>query len=909
MSTDPYLNCPDESKAYRYVNQHHYRGRTVHCDLRFQTDQDFLIGWTLLDGITDEIKDAVMTLKDARELDTQDIFKIDWKKGKVKQREIKGGAVRPADIRAVEKKPEPLAWLEVEGVTPPGSVGATREFPGVFHIIDRGVIEYGTQKAYFHEYFLSRGKLKGRIAFRMIGRELEQSLAQLDGNTLATFYQARVTPVTEGLLPPGIEEEEPRVPYYWVLMQPVDQTPYVLSKGAIDKNWLPPKGTSALPRAFRKNVPKRLQFWNLPKQEALQARKELAAMEELVTPTTASKVPESKAEFVLQHHWWRGQIVVRFGPSTEHWDLRILHDKKIWHLVLKNNPLGSRSVMGYEKPCTDLSSMEKGRKETEELEPGTEWNPTKDTPAFIKALDSGNCVILEDEDLFKKVDFKGKELKGVYVFTREDPDSDFWVMSVSDLTKIEARFTIKRGGNNMATELTLETEEQKVAQAEESVSPAEQETPNSPAGAKKPSQKATEALKEALGILKPFKDDFSARVKRAIDTIAGAAGYGYPEPYKYPAPAEYPKPYPYPEPKEFKTPPKAAEAIKKALDILKPFKDEYSTRVKYSIDVLAGAAGYGYPKPFIASSQLDNTSLLQSDEPTHSLEVTIIKPGPTLALIEGKPIIYPEVVLKESIPLWDGAAAFCDHFNKSVRNIVGVYYQPWWDDGIKAKLRILDDNFFQFLSQLIADRTNNLPVPDIGISADLQVDLVASDGSLEATDILRVNSADIVFSPAAGGSFDRVLNAAGISLPQSAQNVPESGSSPRVSEGAKSEEELVPVSRVRDLQSTADKLRADLSQKDSLTLKLQAQVDNDVSKYRDVLVKANPLIPEELIQGASTEELDASISKAHQVVEKVKSNIEESTRIPAGAPVRSGPDLSEMSPSDKIRYGLAHPPK
>ncbi len=238
MSADPYLNYPDESKTYHYVNQHHYRGRTVHCDLRFQTDQDFLIGWTLLDGITGEIKAPVLTLKDARALDAKDIFKIDWKKGKVKPREIKGGVIRPADIRALEKKPEPVAWFEVEGVTPPGSVGATKEFPGVFHIIDRGTVEYGTQKPYFHEYFLSQGKLKGRICFRMIGRELAQALALVDHEVAAILrLEEQVDLAGKGLLPPGVEEEEPRVPYYWVLMQPLDQTPYVLSKGAISQNF------------------------------------------------------------------------------------------------------------------------------------------------------------------------------------------------------------------------------------------------------------------------------------------------------------------------------------------------------------------------------------------------------------------------------------------------------------------------------------------------------------------------------------------------------------------------------------------------------------------------------------------------------------------------------------------------
>ena len=878
MAKDPFLDFPDESKVYHYIIQHHYRGKTVHCDLRCETDQDFLIGWTLLDGITGKIKEPVMTLVDAKELDAKDLFKIDWKQGEVKEREVRGGAIRPANVRAIEKKPEPLEWLDIEGVTPPGSVGATREFPGVFHIIDRGVVEYGTQKPYFHEYFFSQGKLKGRICFRMIGRQT-----------------ARESTV----LPPGIEEEKPRSPFYWVLMQPIDQTPYVLSQGAIEKNWLPPKGISAIPDAMRAHVPDRLKFWQgQSKAKALESRKELAAMEELATPVVASDLASSnqspvsskKAEFVLQHHWWRGQVVVRFGPSTEHWDLRILRDKKIWHLVLKDNPLDNPSVMGYEKSCTDLSAMEKGKKGVEELQPGTEWNPTKDTPAFIKALDFGTCTILEDSDTFKKVEFHGQELKGLFAFTREDPESDFWIMSHSDLPGMNTCAILKKGGFIMSTkDLTLEAEEQKVEEAE----------------AKKPSEseKATQAIKEALELLKPFKEQFSKRVQFAIDAIAGGAGYGYPKPYEYKEPYKYPEPGEYPKPIAAE----ATNALKEALSKLQPFKNEFSAQVKYAIDVLAGAAGYGYPEPYGVKHELMEAQPTVSDLPSHSLEVTIIKPGETKVTLDGKPVVYPEEVLKDSLPLWDGATAFCDHFDKSVRNIVGVFYQPWWDNGIKAKLRVLDDNVYNFLSQLVADREANLPIPDVGISADLQVATLSRDDVVDVTQILRVNSADIVFSPAAGGSFDRVLNAAGISLPQERQNEPETGSSPE--KGAESEEELVPVTRVRDLQSSNDKLRADLKEKETLTMRLQQDMGEAVSKYRDVLLKANPGIPEELIQGNSIEELSSSVEKANAVVEKIKSHIEESGRIPAGAPVRSGPDFSAMSPAEKVAYGLAHPPK
>ena len=56
---DPFLHYPNEGKTYHYVIQHHYRGKSAHCDLRLETDQDFLVGWTLLDQLEGEIKEPV----------------------------------------------------------------------------------------------------------------------------------------------------------------------------------------------------------------------------------------------------------------------------------------------------------------------------------------------------------------------------------------------------------------------------------------------------------------------------------------------------------------------------------------------------------------------------------------------------------------------------------------------------------------------------------------------------------------------------------------------------------------------------------------------------------------------------------------------------------------------------------
>jgi len=79
------------------------------------------------------------------------------------------------------------------------------------------------------------------------------------------------------------------------------------------------------------------------------------------------------------------------------------------------------------------------------------------------------------------------------------------------------------------------------------------------------------------------------------------------------------------------------------------------------------------------------------------------------------------------------------------------------------------------------------------------------------------------------------------------------------------------------------------------------------TKYRSALVSANPSIPESLIIGASIAELDASLATAQGVVSTVKETLaaaEAEISVPAGAPERTGVDLSSLSPAEKIKYAI-----
>jgi len=79
-------------------------------------------------------------------------------------------------------------------------------------------------------------------------------------------------------------------------------------------------------------------------------------------------------------------------------------------------------------------------------------------------------------------------------------------------------------------------------------------------------------------------------------------------------------------------------------------------------------------------------------------------------------------------------------------------------------------------------------------------------------------------------------------------------------------------------------------------------------KYRDLLLASAPEIPAELVSGDTVEEVDASFAAARGVVEEVRRRMEaqaNAERVPAGAPPRTAPDLSGLSPAEKIAFALS----
>ncbi len=335
---DPYMLIPDEDQTHRYVVQHHWRGRSVHADFRIESvDNEFLIGWTLNVLVAGKVKEPVLSLDDARKLAIAEYSKIDWDTGEFAKRRKRGAeALVDVEIVAERKAIEPKAWLTVEGETAepepgqPPPVGATRNFPGVFQIVDKGVCEYGAQKPWFHEYFPRSDRDEGGFRYRLLFRQLRVEAIQgksldlheallaaaeemgLDPEVPDWDLEAARAAIEKGLIkaedvkPLPAAESEFRDEAAWLLIKPLDQTPYAISKRAVADGWVPPKGVSALPKRIREKVPPAYRYWRMGNERERREMRDalVAALEkgELTLPEVekAAPLPAPQSEAAWQ---------------------------------------------------------------------------------------------------------------------------------------------------------------------------------------------------------------------------------------------------------------------------------------------------------------------------------------------------------------------------------------------------------------------------------------------------------------------------------------------------------------------------------------------------------------------------------------------------------------------------------
>ena len=113
--------------------------------------------------------------------------------------------------------------------------------------------------------------------------------------------------------------------------------------------------------------------------------------------------------------------------------------------------------------------------------------------------------------------------------------------------------------------------------------------------------------------------------------------------------------------------------------------------------------------------------------------------------------------------------------------------------------------------------------------------------------------------------------------------------------------------RITGLEQTVADRDSELAKSDEALTEMKNSLAEAVSSYRALVVQANPDIPDELIAGDSIEAINQSLENARALISRVRQVLEEEvakTRVPSGAPQRAPPDLSALSPREKIQYAI-----
>jgi len=126
------------------------------------------------------------------------------------------------------------------------------------------------------------------------------------------------------------------------------------------------------------------------------------------------------------------------------------------------------------------------------------------------------------------------------------------------------------------------------------------------------------------------------------------------------------------------------------------------------------------------------------------------------------------------------------------------------------------------------------------------------------------------------------------------------------------------VTATRELQARLGTLEATLAEKEEASARaaesyraLEQLHSGAVAAYRELVLASDPLLPADIVQGATVDEVRAAADRASGLVTSIREGLEARARaghqaavIPAGAPGRTPPDISALSPRDKIALGL-----
>jgi len=345
----PVLDLPKEKKPYPFVIQEHIRGKSSHLDFRLAVN-NHLIGFTLDDP--GRVGDSLRFSNDPEFSTTHKVL-----------------------VQA--KARQPKEWLKTAGDIEPGAVGATKFLPARFKILDKGTYEMGSQKVNFLEVWLKGKKYNGRFVFRKLPR-------------------------------PSDTEKAGKKPFVWFTWKPIKQTPYVLSRRAINEGFVPPKGRSALPKEWEDKISSEFRWWE-KNWTGSKAIKTITEIRKIFLKRDILQL--SQLSYTLQKKWWKGQKVIRDIPIV-HYALNFSNGISF---DIDSDPLISSIVNGVKKTITDKEMNFSGQ-----IPAGSKGNPNKKIPLTVEMLDKGKVEEIESTDNFISWKFSGSKLKGFWIGKTKD---------------------------------------------------------------------------------------------------------------------------------------------------------------------------------------------------------------------------------------------------------------------------------------------------------------------------------------------------------------------------------------------------------------------------------------------------------------------------------------------------------
>jgi len=421
-----YLTTPEMKQPLEYTIQVHFDGVNAHTDFRYKISKKTLGGWSFNNLKPGAIQEPVNNLKIAKKY--------------LKDFSLEGNQyfeplLQPKNIISKALKEHDKNWFNIDELEIKIDNGGESEKGNKYIItIEKGLVDIGMQLPYFHEYFLIGDKFSGQLRLKSIesdGREIEGQV-----------------PIKKGDI-------------FWISNFSKTIKPYLLTKRSITKKAMPLPDSSGIPYSIHKDIPKEYKYWKeSDKKRSFDMRKQL--IESKLIQDDSIRNVDKKYRLVHKKLFLGADLSLlakdcftSFEFKQQNWlnndgDIR----RNAWYLSFKNIDLPSVCISNY----TNIDSLDKiSIIETEndlfgiegDIDPNSKYNTSKSMLSNINNIDSGNVeIICKNKNSFD-IDFSGTKLIGKYHFSREEPNSKYWLMSKNIPEKEKSAYEVVKSDNNI----------------------------------------------------------------------------------------------------------------------------------------------------------------------------------------------------------------------------------------------------------------------------------------------------------------------------------------------------------------------------------------------------------------------------------------------------------------------------